>query len=169
VLQVYTGDGKGKTTAAFGQALRACGHGWHVLIIQFMKGDPGYGEVRAARHVPGLEIRQFGLRVFVEKANPTPEDLEQARLGMAAAAEALAGARFRMVILDELNVAIDYGLVPLVEVLALVDACPPEIELVITGRAAKPQLLERADLVSEVRLVKHPFEKGVVNRAGIDH
>lgn len=169
MLQVYTGDGKGKTTAAFGLALRAAGHGWRVLIIQYMKGDPGYGEVRAARHVPGIEIRQFGLATFVQKGNPRPEDLEQARVGVQAAREAIAGGSYQMVILDELNVAVDYGLVPIAEVLALADGCPAGVELVVTGRGARRELLERADLVSEVRCIRHPFERGIVNRVGIDH
>lgn len=169
MLQVYTGDGKGKTTAAFGLALRAAGHGWRILIVQFMKGDPSYGEVIAGRQLPGVEIRQFGLATFVEKGNPRPEDLEQARLGMRAAREAIAGGQYQMVILDELNVAVDYGLVPLGDVLALVDGCPAGVELIVTGRGAKRELLERADLVSEVRCIRHPFEKGIVNRVGIDH
>lgn len=169
MLQIYTGDGKGKTTAAFGLALRATGHGWRVLIIQFMKGDPGYGEVLAARHLPKLEVRQFGLRTFVDRGNPRPEDIEQARLGMAAARDALASGNYRLVILDELNVAVDYGLVRLADLLGLVDGCPADVELVVTGRGAKRELLERADLVSEVRCLRHPIEKGIVNRVGIDH
>ncbi|MEO0085920.1 MAG: cob(I)yrinic acid a,c-diamide adenosyltransferase [candidate division WOR-3 bacterium] len=169
MLQVYTGDGKGKTTAAFGLALRAAGHGWPVLIVQFMKGDSSYGEVQAARHIPGLEVRQFGLPTFVEMGNPQPEDIEQARKGIAAAHEALVSRKYRMLILDELNVAVDYGLVRFSEVLTIVDNCPVEVELVITGRGARRELLERADLVSEVRCIKHPFDRGIVNRVGIDH
>ena len=169
MLQIYTGDGKGKTTAAFGLALRAAGHGWRVLIIQFMKGDPGYGEIVAAQHVPSLEVQQFGLPTFVERGNPRPEDIEQARLGMAAARAALVDGGYRMVVLDEFNVAVDYGLVKLADALELVDSCPATVELVLTGRGAIKELLERADLVSEIKCVRHPFEKGVVNRVGIDH
>jgi cob(I)alamin adenosyltransferase len=169
VFQVYTGDGKGKTTAAFGLALRACGHGWPVLIIQFMKGDPGYGEVVAARHVPGLEVVQTGLTTFVEKGNPSADDLAEANRGLALAREALAAGGHRMVILDEINVAVDYGLVSLADALGLVDSCPPGVELVFTGRYAHRDVLALADLVSEVREVRHPMMKGIVNRAGIDH
>lgn len=169
MFQVYTGNGKGKTTAAFGLALRACGHGWPVLVIQFMKGDPGYGEVVAARHVPGLEVVQTGLRTFVEKGNPSDEDLAEARRGLDLAREALASGRYRMVILDELNVAVDYGLVSRVDALGLVDACPDDLELVFTGRNALPEVVARADLVSEVLEIRHPMTKGIVNRAGIDH
>ncbi|MBM3314539.1 cob(I)yrinic acid a,c-diamide adenosyltransferase [candidate division WOR-3 bacterium] len=169
MFQVYTGDGKGKTTAAFGLALRAAGHGWSVLVIQFMKGDPGYGEVRAAEQVRGLEVVQTGLRTFVERGNPRPEDIAEAQRGMGLAHKALASGRYRLVILDELNVAVDYGLVSLDDALGLVAACPDDVELVFTGRGARREVLARADLVSDVRCVRHPFEKGIVSRAGIDH
>jgi cob(I)alamin adenosyltransferase len=169
LLQVYTGDGKGKTTAAFGLALRACGHDWRVLIIQFMKGDPSYGEIAAASQVKGLTVVQTGLPTFVEKGNPSKEDLAEARRGLDLAREAVGSGRYDMVILDELNVAIDYALVPLEEVLELVDACPPETELVVTGRYAKKALLDKAALVSEVREIKHPYQLGIVSRVGIDH
>jgi cob(I)alamin adenosyltransferase len=169
MLEVYTGDGKGKTTAAFGLALRATGHGWSVLIIQFMKGDPNYGEIVAANGIENLSVVQTGLPTFVERGNPRPEDLAEAARGMGLAREAVASGKYRMVILDELNVAVDYGLVPLDEVLALVDSCPRDLELVLTGRGAKPAVIERAGLVSEVREVKHPYQIGIVSRAGIDY
>jgi len=169
MLEVYTGDGKGKTTAAFGLALRATGHGWSVLVVQFMKGNPEYGEVVAARGVKGLTVVQTGLATFVEKGNPSKEDLSEAARGVALAREALASDKYRLIILDEINVAVDYGLVRLEDALALVDACPQDVELVFTGRGAKRQVLERADLVSEVREVRHPYQKGFVNRVGIDY
>jgi len=169
MFQIYTGNGKGKTTAAFGLALRATGHGWRVLIIQFMKGDPNYGEVVAGRKVANLEIIQTGLATFVEKGNPSDEDLAEAQRGMAEAQKALESGRYRMVILDELNVAIDYGLVKLDQALELVESCPEDMELVFTGRGAKPELVKRADLVSEVIEIKHPIQRGIVNRVGIDH
>ncbi|MFO7676279.1 MAG: cob(I)yrinic acid a,c-diamide adenosyltransferase [bacterium] len=169
MFQVYTGDGKGKTTAAFGLALRATGHDWPVLIIQFMKGDPGYGEVIAARQVRNLEVVQTGLRTFVEKGNPSEADLTEAARGLDLARAALGSGRYRMVILDEMNVAVDYGLVRLGDALALIDACPPEVELVFTGRYACREVIERADLVSEVLDIRHPIRKGIVSRAGVDH
>lgn len=169
MFEVYTGDGKGKTTAAFGLALRAAGHGWRVLIIQFMKGDAGYGEIIAAGQVPGIEVRQFGLPTFVERGNPSPEDIRLAVEGLRAAEVALRSGQYQMVILDEINVAIDYGLVRLDDALRLIDDCPDGIELVFTGRYAKPEVLERADLISEVKCVRHPIEKGLVSRVGIDH
>lgn len=169
MFQVYTGDGKGKTTAAFGLALRAAGHGWPVLIIQFMKGDPGYGEVVAVRSIPSLELVQTGLPTFVEKGNPSREDMAEAARGLDLARKALADGRHRLVILDEMNVAVDYGLVSVKDALALVDACSPDVELVFTGRNARPEVIARADLVSEVREVRHPMRRGIVNRVGIDH
>ncbi len=169
MVQVYTGDGKGKTTAAFGLALRAAGHNWRVLIVQFMKGNSGYGEVVSAKYVPGLDVRQFGLKTFVEKGNPKPEDLTLAQEGLEFARKAIRSGKYQLVILDEINVAVDYGLLPLEDVLNLCRQCPPEVELVLTGRGAKGQLLEVADLVSEIKEIKHPFQKGVVNRVGIDH
>ena len=169
MLEVYTGDGKGKTTAALGLALRATGHGWNVLVIQFMKGSPDYGEIVAAKGVKGLTVVQTGLPTFVEKGNPGPEDLAEAQRGLTLAREALASNKYRMVILDEINVAVDYCLVRLDDALALIDACPETVELVFTGRGAKPAVIDRADLVSEVKEVKHPYQKGIVNRVGIDH
>jgi cob(I)alamin adenosyltransferase len=169
VLEVYTGDGKGKTTAALGLALRASGHGWNVLIIQFMKGNPEYGEVTAARGVKGVTLVQTGLPTFVEKGNPAPEDLAEAARGLGLAREALGSGKYRLVILDEINVAIDYGLLKLEDGLSLIDSCPEGVELVFTGRGAKRAVLERADLVSEIREVKHPYQRGFVNRVGIDY
>jgi cob(I)alamin adenosyltransferase len=169
VFQVYTGNGKGKTTAVFGLALRASGHGWRVLIIQFMKGDPNYGEVVAGRKVANLEIVQTGLTTFVERGNLSDEDLAEARRGMAEAGKALSSGKYRLVILDEINVAIDYGLVKLDEALALVERCPQDVELVFTGRLARPEVVKRADLVSEILEIKHPMQRGIVNRVGIDH
>ncbi|HTW90258.1 MAG TPA: cob(I)yrinic acid a,c-diamide adenosyltransferase [bacterium] len=169
MVEVYTGDGKGKTTAAFGLALRATGHGWNVLMIQFMKGSPEYGEITAAREVKGLMVVQTGLPTFVEKGNPSAEDLAEAARGLKLAREALESGKYRLIILDEINVAIDYGLVKLDDGLALIDACPENVELVFTGRAVKRAVLERADLVSEVHEVKHPYQKGFVNRVGIDY
>ena len=169
MFQVYTGNGKGKTTAAFGLALRASGHGWPVIIIQFMKGDPGYGEVVAAAGVENVEVVQTGLATFVEKGNPSDEDLREARRGLELAREALASGKYRMVILDEMNVAVEYGLISVRDALGLIENCPRAVELVFTGRNARPEFVEKAGLVSEVREVKHPIQQGYVNRVGIDH
>ncbi|MEO0069467.1 MAG: cob(I)yrinic acid a,c-diamide adenosyltransferase [candidate division WOR-3 bacterium] len=169
MLQVYTGNGKGKTTAAFGLALRAAGHNWRVLIIQFMKGDSNYGEIKAAKDIPGLEVYQFGQKTFVQRGNPSQEDLTLAKKGLEFAREAIRSGKYQMVILDEINVAVDYGLLPLKDVIELAQECPKDIELIFTGRGAKEEIIKLADLVSEIKEIKHPFQKGVVNRAGIDY
>ncbi len=140
-----------------------------MLIVQFMKGDPSYGEVQAAKGVKNLEVVQTGLPTFVEKGNPSPEDLAEAGRGLEAAREAVLSGRYQMVVLDEINVAVDYGLVKLDDVLALVNGCPDDLELVFTGRYARQEVIDRAGLVSEVREIKHPMQQGLVNRVGIDH
>ncbi|RKZ29419.1 cob(I)yrinic acid a,c-diamide adenosyltransferase [bacterium] len=169
MLQIYTGDGKGKTTAALGLALRACGHGRKVIMIQFMKGDIEYGEVKIASKIPGFELHQFGLPTFVEKGNPAAEDLRLAKEGFDFACEIISKGEYDVVILDELNCAIDYGLIYLEDVLELLDRVPKEMEIIITGRNARPKLTERADLVSEIKEIKHPFQKGILAREGIDY
>lgn len=168
LIQVFTGDGKGKTTAALGEALRACGHGFKVLVVQFMKGDIKYGEFSIAPRVPNLEIRQFGLPTFVKKGEPSKEDLRLAREGFAFAKKAIQNASYDMVILDELNVAIDYGLIPLDEVLQLLRERTEGVEIIITGRYAPKEIIEIADLVSSVQEVKHPYQKGIVARKGVE-
>jgi len=169
MIQIYTGDGKGKTTAALGLAMRACGHGLRVIMIQFMKGDIEYGEIKMAGKIPNFEIQQFGLPTFVEKGNPSAEDLRLAKEGFDFTREVIEKGEHDIVILDELNVAIDFGLIYVEDVLALLDSVPESMEIVITGRYASPKLIERADLVSEVKEIKHPFQKGVYARRGIEH
>lgn len=169
LIQVYTGDGKGKTTASLGLALRALGHGWRVKIIQFMKGDPGYGEITAAKGLAGLDIIQSGRPEFVNKKNPDPEDIRLARQGLDEATRALAEKDLDLLILDELNVALDFNLVSLEDVLRLIERKPPRLELVLTGRNAHEQVISRADLVSEIREIKHPYRRGIPARDGIEH
>jgi len=168
-VQVYTGDGKGKTTAALGQALRAAGHGQKVIVIQFMKGQINYGELRAVENVPGLEIEQYGLPTFVERGNPSQEDKELARKGVERAREILCDATHDMVVLDEINVAVDYGLVGLDELIGLIEARPPEMELVLTGRYVAEKIIELADLVTEMKEIKHHYQKGIQAREGIEY
>lgn len=169
LLQIYTGDGKGKTTAAFGQALRAVGHGYRVCVVQFMKGRK-YGEfVAAERYLPNLTIHLAGLDSFVMRDNPAPLDIEMARRGLEVARQAVHSGNYDMVILDELNVALDFGLVPLDEVLKLVKERPATLDLIITGRYARPELLALADTVSEVREIRHHYRAGVKERAGIEY
>lgn len=168
LVMVYTGDGKGKTTAALGLALRSLGHGARVIMIQFMKGRT-YGELMAAKHLPGFEILMTGRDAFVDCDNPEEIDVEMAREGFAKAVEYVLSGQYQMVILDELNVAVDYGLIDLPAVLDLVAKRPPGVDLVITGRGASPALMEMADLVSEVREIKHHYQQGIDARPGIEY
>jgi cob(I)alamin adenosyltransferase len=167
-VQVYTGDGKGKTTAALGLALRAWGHGARVLVIQFMKGRINYGELAAARRLPGFDIEQYGRETFVDRDEPAAEDVALAREALARARQVVAENAYDLVVLDEVNVAVDYGLVETKEILDLVAARPPEMELVLTGRGAPAAFVEAADLVSEVREIKHYYREGVAARKGIE-
>ena len=169
LVQVYTGDGKGKTTAALGLALRAAGHGLYTYIGQFMKGLP-YGELEAARRLaPYLTIEQYGRPSFVHVERATPEDIRCAHDGLARAREALHSGQYDIVVLDEVCVAVYFGLLSLEEVLALLDERPQGIELILTGRRAPQELLERADLVTEMREIRHPYAAGVPARAGIEY
>ncbi|MFH1314700.1 MAG: cob(I)yrinic acid a,c-diamide adenosyltransferase [Candidatus Eisenbacteria bacterium] len=167
-VQVYTGDGKGKTTAALGQALRACGHDLRVFMIQFMKGSDNYGEVRIFDKVPGFRLVQSGLPTFVEKGNPSEEDLRLAREGMALAREAVAEGTCDILILDEINVAVDYGLATASEVLDLIKRKPSQMEIILTGRYAPEEFLKVADLVTEMKEVKHHYADGQEMREGIE-
>ena len=169
LIQVYTGDGKGKTTAALGLALRAVGHGMKVLIIQFMKGSIEIGEIKAAQKLaPYLTIVPMGRETFVSKDNPHPEDIKIAREGLLLSQKAIQNREYDVVILDEINVAIEYGLISISDLLHLLDSKPNEVEIVLTGRNARPELLERADLVTEMVERKHYYEKGIKARKGIE-
>lgn len=169
LIQVYTGNGKGKTTAALGLAVRASGHGLRVLMIQFMKGWPNYGELRAVKHLPGVELRQFGRAEFVDRNNPDPADVRMAHDALRAAAEAMERGECDILILDEINVALDFGLITLDEVLRALEAKPPAMEVVLTGRNAHPEIIRRADLVTEMLDIKHPYAAGVAARRGIEY
>ena len=169
LIQVYTGTGKGKTTAALGLALRASGHGLKVCIIQFMKGWPNYGELEGVKHLPGVTLRQFGRAEFVDKDNPDPADIRMAHDALRYAAEVITGGECDILILDEINVALDWGLISLEEVLPLLDARPPKMEMVLTGRNAHPEIVRRADLVTEMLDIKHPYADGVAARRGIEY
>jgi len=167
-IQVYTGNGKGKTTASLGLAVRALGHGQKVCMIQFMKGSTKYGEIKFATRTPGLTIIQSGRCCFVSRDNPDPRDVRMARRGLAKAREAVFGGKHDLVILDEVNVALDYKLIALDEVLEILRNKPERVELVLTGRAAPKEIVRLADLVSEVKEIKHHWRKGVRARPGVE-
>lgn len=169
LIQVYTGDGKGKTTAALGLALRAAGHGLQVYIVQFMKGWPDYGELQALQHQPNITLVQFGRPEFVDRDNPDPQDVHLALEALQRSLDVISNEQYDVVILDEINVALDYKLISLEQVLALLDAKPPHVELVLTGRRAHPRIVQRADLVTEMLAIKHPYAVGIVGRKGIEY
>lgn len=171
LVLVYTGNGKGKTTAAFGLALRAIGHGQAVYVVQFMKGpERTYGEAEAAQRFLSewLTVVQSGRDQFVDRAHPAPEDRELARRGLELARRAMLSGRYQLVVLDEVNVAVDFGLLSVKDVMDLLDDRPPDVGLVLTGRYAPPELVARADMVSEVREIKHHYRQGVAARPGIE-
>jgi cob(I)alamin adenosyltransferase len=169
MIQIYTGTGKGKTTAALGLALRAIGHGQKVFIIQFMKGEEKTGELLSAEKLaPSLTIRPVGREGFIVKDHIDSIDVGQARKGLDLAREVIKNGVHDMLILDEINVAVSFGLIPVQEVLRLIDEKPADMELVLTGRYAPPEFLERADLVTEMKNIKHYYEKGVPHRVSIE-
>lgn len=166
-VQVYTGNGKGKTTAAFGLALRAAGAGLRVFIAQFVKGMP-YSELKAFERFEDLiTIQQFGTDCFIFK-NPTPEDCEAARRGLNKISAIVTGGNHDIVILDEINIATHYKLLPVPDVLELIECRAPGVELVLTGRYADKQILERADLITEMLERKHYYQQGIQARTGIE-
>jgi cob(I)alamin adenosyltransferase len=167
-VQVYTGDGKGKTTAALGLALRAAGAGLRVFIAQFAKGTEAAELASLARFADLVTVRQYGLRRFLREP-PAPEDIAAAREGLREAREAVASGRWDVVILDEANIATHFGLFTVEELLEVVDRAAGRVEIVVTGRKADPRLIERADLVTEMREVKHYYAKGAAARRGIEH
>jgi cob(I)alamin adenosyltransferase len=168
LIMVYTGNGKGKTTAAMGQAMRALGHGGKVFVVQFMKGRK-YGEVLCAeKYLPDLVMCRCGLDSFVMKDQPAPVDIELAGQGLKMAEKAVVSGEYNMVILDEINVALDFKLIPLDDVLAIIKNKPAAVDLILTGRYAPPEIVEAADMVSEIREIKHHNAKGVKERAGIE-
>jgi cob(I)alamin adenosyltransferase len=168
-VQVYTGNGKGKTTAALGLCFRAAGHGHRSLILQFMKGQIDYGELEAVKRFADLiTIEQGGRASFVSRERPDPEDIRLARETLARARTAIARDDLELLVLDEINVAVDFGLIPVEEVLALIRDKRPALELVLTGRGARPEVIACADLVTEMREVKHYWKNGVPCRTGIE-
>jgi cob(I)alamin adenosyltransferase len=166
---VITGNGKGKTTSAFGQALRAVGQGYKVLIVQFMKGRK-YGEfIAAEKYLPRLTIHRYGLDSFVMRDNPAAVDIELAVQGFEFAKKAIASSKYNMVILDEINVAVDFKLIDLKQVVEMIKNKPPALDLILTGRYAAKEIIRLADTVSEVKEIKHHYAAGIKDRAGIEY
>lgn len=171
-IQIYTGDGKGKTTASLGLALRAIGHGWKVLIIQFVKGDQAnyYGEtISSLKLMPNLEFKQYGLDRIVYSNNINIDDYKEARNGWNYAKEAVKSGKYQLIIMDEINVCADLGMIKISEIKETLLNRPKNMEIVLTGRRAHPELIAMAHLVTEMKPVKHYFDTGVPARRGIEY
>jgi cob(I)alamin adenosyltransferase len=169
-VQIYTGDGKGKTTAALGLAFRAAGRGYRTYFGQFMKARPS-GERAAARKLGGglITFALFGRPGLIHlKGRPNPEDIRLAKRGLELCRKAMLSGCYDLVVLDEVNVALHFGLLDLADVLALIDQKPASVELVLTGRRAPAGLVKRAGLVTEMKLIKHYYDIGVPARRGIE-
>ena len=169
LVEIFTGDGKGKTSAALGMALRALGHGLRVYIVFFMKGDFPYGEQKILSQLSNVTFDRFGFQDFVNPANVKPEEKEEARKALEAARKAVLSLKYDVVILDEVNVAIAWKLIELADVIKLINDKPKNVELVLTGRYADSKLIELADLVTDMVKVKHPYDKGMLSRKGIEY
>lgn len=166
LVHVYTGDGKGKTTAALGLCARAVGHGYSAMIVQFMKTGGTYGE--NFLRLPGLTVIPAGHDCLVFSQEITQADRDKAAEGLAVARHALSAGEFDIVVLDEVSVAIKFGLLRVQDVVEAVISRHPGVEVVLTGRKAPQELLDLADYVSEVAAVRHPYSKGLLSRQGVD-
>jgi len=168
LLIVFTGNGKGKTTAALGMALRAAGHGMRILILQFIKGAWSYGELEALKRFEKVKIQPLGTGFTWKKEN-LDEDRKLAVAGWELAVDAIVRADYDMIILDELNIVLSYGLLPLEPVLEALEKRPGHLHVVATGRNAPEELIHLADLVTEMRQIKHPYhDQGVTAQQGIE-
>lgn len=169
LVQVYTGNGKGKTSAAFGLALRAIGRGLKVYIIQFIKGGFDYGELYVIDRLPNLTLKAFGQGKFITEFPPSSKDKEIAKETLQLAKKVVQSGEYDIVILDEINVALSLHLIKTEEVIELIKNKPKHVELVLTGRYAPKEIIEIADLVTEMKEIKHPFQKGIPPRKGIEY
>lgn len=169
LILIYTGNGKGKTTAAMGAAIRAAGQGLKVFILQFMKGQKNIGELKvfAETNLP-ITIKQYGSPIFLHSKTCESIDIHKAHLGLQAFQEAVKSNSFDLIILDEINMAIDFGLLEIDEVMAIIEQKPSELHLILTGRNAKKAIIEIADLVTEMKEIKHPYNNGVTAQKGIE-
>ena len=169
LVQVYTGNGKGKTSAAFGLVLRAVGRGLKICIVQFIKGGFDYGELYVIQRFPEVRLLAFGRGKFVSQKKPDNEDVHLAEEGLKAAEDALATGEYDVVVLDEVNVALNLNLIETQKVLQLIRKKPIQTELVLTGRNAPKEIVAAADLVTEMVEVKHPYNVGFKARKGIEY
>lgn len=166
LIHIYTGHGKGKTTAALGLAMRAAGHDFKIAIIHFMK-IWDYGEVRSLERL-GIDLFRYGTTELIDPKNPSAMDFDQASRAMHKAEELIEKGDYDLLILDEITVALDFDLIPLQRVVDLLENKPDSLELILTGRSCPKELFEKADLISTINEIKHPYQKGVEARKGIE-
>ena len=169
LVQVFTGEGRGKTSAALGTVIRALGNGLRVLIVVFMKAGHPSGEWDVLSKLQNVGIARFGAGPFVNPANVKPQDREEAVKALAAARQAMLSGDYDLVVLDEVNVAVAWKLIELSEVLGLIKEKPTGVELILTGRGADKEIVRMADLVTEMLNIKHPYEEGTAARRGIEY
>jgi cob(I)alamin adenosyltransferase len=168
LVQIYTGNGKGKTTAALGLSLRASGRGLNVLFLQFLKPGAGYGEQTACSGIENITVVSMGLDHFVGK-KPKQEDIDMAHEALKKSEELIATGKYDIAVLDEAMNAVRLGLITSKELIDSLEKRPPHVEIVLTGRGLTPELEEYADLITEMKLIKHPMDKGIDARKGIEY
>lgn len=173
-IQIYTGDGKGKTTASLGLAMRALGRNWKVLIIMFTKGGSNYGELVSFKNLSekicnNLRIEQAGLNRVIYSHNKNNEDEKEIKRGWELAKNAIKNNDYQLIILDEINIAVDLKILDVDEVVEVIKNKPENMEIVLTGRNAHPKLIEIAHLVSEIKPIKHYWDIGIMARKGIEY
>ncbi len=169
LVEIYTGDGKGKTSAALGITLRASGHGRRVHIVYFMKGNFPYGEQKVLSESPNVTFARFGSESFVDPADSKQEEKEEAQKALETARNTMLSQKYDMVVLDEVNVAAYWKLLDIEKVIDLIKDRPDYVELILTSRYADPRVIELADLVTDMVKLKHPYDKGIPSRRGIDY
>lgn len=169
LVEVFTGDGKGKTSAALGIALRASGHDLKVFIVYFMKGNFPYGEQKVLPQLSNVTFAKFGQLSFVDPNNVKEEEKIEAKKALDTAKKAMLSNNYDVIILDEINVAVTWKLIDLNEVINLIQEKPEKVELILTGRYADEKLIAAADLVTNMTKIKHPYDEGILSREGIDY
>lgn len=169
LVMVFTGEGKGKTTAAIGTVIRAIGQGLKVYICFFMKGDYPYGERETLSKLPNVSVVSFGQEEFVNPASPTAEQIDQARKALSASNEAILSGEYDLVVLDEVNVAAAFNLIKVEDLIRVIQDKPQKLDLILTGRKADPRIIQMADLVTEMLKIKHPYDEGIPGRKGIEY
>ena len=167
-IHVITGDGKGKTTSALGIALRAAGHNFKTLMIQFMKKGWDYGELHAVRLITNIQIVQYGTPNFVDKTNPLPIDFQEAEAGLERFKEEMKNGKWDIIILDEINVALDYQLISEDVVIEYLKAKPKNLEIILTGRSASSAIIDMADYYTLIQSLKHPYQQEILARKGVE-